>query len=222
MSTSVAKHLFASDSLQDCLVRAIAQHRLLPVKEVMESFEMFARVRKHVRGQVVADLCCGHGLVGILFALFERKVEKVLLVDRTQPDSRQRLLAVTAEIAPWVTAKIENHQVRLRVNEPEHLGMPADLIAPETAIVSAHACGVLSDACIAAAINAGGPLAVLPCCYPKSSCGAPQALQTALGLKTAYDVDRTYRLHRAGYHVRWDSIPAVITPMNRILCARMK
>ena len=35
----------------------------------------------------------------------------------------------------------------------------------------------------------------------------------------AYDVDRTYKLIRAGYHVEWSAIPCAITPMNRILIA---
>ncbi|MFT7633794.1 MAG: hypothetical protein ACI87E_004852, partial [Mariniblastus sp.] len=83
-----------------------------------------------------------------------------------------------------------------------------------------HACGILSDLCIEIAIKSGGPIAILPCCYPKSACEAPLALQNALGLAKAFDVDRTYRLEAAGYQVRWAEIPAAITPMNRIIYAR--
>jgi len=174
---SAAQTYFAEDNLQNRLVREIAAQRLLPIKEVLESFEFFARVRKQTRAACVADLCCGHGLIGVLFAMFEKRVERVILVDREEPPS---------------------------------------------AVVSAHACGVLSDLCIGAAIESGGPLAILPCCYPKSACQAPQSVVQALGLKTAFDVDRTYRLEAAGYLVRWTSIPSVVTPMNRIVCARKK
>ena len=85
------------------------------------------------------------------------------------------------------------------------------------AIVSAHACGVLSDLCIDVAIKSGGPIAILPCCYPRSACEAPLSLQTQFGLETAYDIDRTYRLEAAGYRIRWGTIPSEITPMNRIV-----
>ena len=44
-------------------------------------------------------------------------------------------------------------------------------------------------------------------------------MTAGLGAPLAFDVDRTYRLERAGYHVRWDAIPEAITPMNRLLVA---
>ena len=208
---SFAKEYFRNDTLQDQLVRSIAANRLLPIKEVLESFEFFARVRKQTRAPAVADLCCGHGLIGLLFGLFEKRVERVMLVDRQTPDSRQKLIEVVDSIAPWVKTKIENVQQKI---EPGQQQFP-----DRCSVVSAHACGVLSDMCIDLAIETGGPLAVLPCCYPRAACSAPLALQTALGLKTAFDVDRTYRLKNAGYRVRWTAIPAMISPMNRVICA---
>jgi hypothetical protein len=200
--------------LQNRLVREIAVQRLLPIKEVLESFEFFARVRKQTRAAVLADLCCGHGLIGILFAMFDKRVERVILADRTEPPSRLKLINIANEIAPWVKPKIENVQAKLKVGD--------GTIPEGAAIVSAHACGVLSDLCIDIAIESGGPIAILPCCYPKSACRAPQTLVAALGLKMAFDVDRTYRLEAAGYLVRWTSIPSVISPMNRVICARKK
>ena len=211
---SAAQAYFADDSLQNRLVRALAAARLLPIKEVMESFEFFARVRKQARASCVADLCCGHGLIGVLFAMFEKRVERVILADRIQPPSRLKLIEIASEIAPWVKPKIENVQAKL---------VPGDGTVPSGAsVVSAHACGVLSDLCIEMAIESGGPVAILPCCYPKSACEAPQSLVKALGLKMAFDVDRTYRLESADYLVRWTSIPVTITPMNRIICARKR
>ena len=208
---SFAKEHFSNETLQDQLVRSIATHRLLPIKEVLESFEFFARVRKQTRASVIADLCCGHGLIGILFGLFEKRVERVMLVDHQTPDSRQKLIEVVDSIAPWVKPKIENVQQKI---EPGQQQFPINC-----SVVSAHACGILSDRCIELAIENGGPVAILPCCYPRSACPAPLALQTALGLKTAFDVDRTYRLQNAGYRVRWAAIPAMISPMNRVICA---
>ena len=82
---SAAQAYFADDSLQNRLVRALAAARLLPIKEVMESFEFFARVRKQARASCVADLCCGHGLIGVLFAMFEKRVEPVSYTHLTLP-----------------------------------------------------------------------------------------------------------------------------------------
>ena len=80
-----ATRFFPSDSMPDKVARAIGGSRCLSVKEVAESFEFFQRVRHRLNGRVVADLCCGHGLVGMLFALLERKVERVILVDLNFP-----------------------------------------------------------------------------------------------------------------------------------------
>ena len=212
LSVAMAGQLFAGDSLRDRFVRAVAGAGLLSVKEIVESGEFFDRVRKVVRAPCVADLCCGHGLVGILFALFERSVERVLLVDRRRPPSYDRLVACAASVGPWVTAKLEYRTLDLRA---AGAGLPAG-----TSVVSTHACGVLTDRCLDLAIALGGAVAVMPCCYPKRTCRAPAAVQAALGHELAYDVDRTYHLEAAGYPVRWSAIPRIVTPMNRVLVAR--
>ena len=209
---AITDKYFQTDSLQDTFLREIASTKLLSIKEVLESFEFFSRIRKSTKTQLMADLCCGHGLLGILFAMFERTVDRVLLVDKSANPNRSKLLAIAEQVAPWVGQKIENHVSTIETN--------ADWIVPGCAIVSAHACGVLSDLCIDIAIETGGPIAILPCCYPRSKCPAPLALQTRFGPETAFDIDRTYRLEAAGFQVRWAEIPPVITPMNRILYAR--
>ena len=212
LSEKAAATYFGSDSLQDTLMRAIAGQRILSIKELMEAFEFFARTRKTTKANCVADLCCGHGLLGLLFAIFERKVERVILVDKIEPESRTKLIAVAAKVAPWIIDKVDSREAKLDTVQ-DHLPVGCS-------VVSAHACGVLSDRCIDIAIKIEGRLAILPCCYPKSSCDAPPAIQTEFGLKAAYDIDRTYRLQSAGYLVRWMEIPTEITPMNRILIAR--
>lgn len=212
LTEQAAQVHFASDSLQDKLVRAIADQRILSAKELVETFEFFSRVRKTIRAASVADLCCGHGLLGILFAVFERKVERVILLDKIEPESRAKLIAAVAGVAPWISDKVGSEQAKIDA--------AAECLPPACSIVSAHACGVLSDQCIDIAIATQAPLAILPCCYPKSSCDAPPAIRAAFGLEAAYDIDRTYRLESSGYLVRWAEIPRVITPMNRILIAR--
>ncbi|WDE97242.1 hypothetical protein PQO03_04660 [Lentisphaera profundi] len=207
------KH-FNSENLQDTFLQAIAKESFLPIKEVFETFEFFERIRKSSKALLVADLCCGHGLLGLLFAIFERKVERVILIDKKEPESRQKLIKIAISVAPWIESKIDNRMAKITIDD--------DWIEPGASIVSAHACGSLSDLCISIAIKSGGPLAILPCCYPRSACAAPLSLQTALGLTTAFDIHRTYALEAADYRVRWAEIPREITPMNRIIYAQKK
>ena len=195
--------------LHTVVVRELAKQKTLPVKEILESFEFFARVRKYVRSTCVTDLCCGHGLTGILFALFERSVERVVLIDRQQPPSHAKALAAAIRVGPWVADKVRYQTARMKE--------VAAYLEPATSVIAIHACGTLTDRCIDCALEAGGAVALMPCCYHDRSCEAPPALQLSLGTRLAFDIDRTYRLEAAGYRVRWNAIPEEITPMNRVL-----
>jgi hypothetical protein len=200
---------FPSDGLPDRFARALARERAVPVKELFESFEFFGRVRKLVRAPVVVDLCAGHGLTGVLFALFERSVERVVLVDRRRPGSFDRVVAAAAGVGPWAAGKLEYRVERLaRAGE----GLDAG-----AAVVAVHACGQRTDRCLDVALALRGPVAVMPCCYSDARCPAPAALAEHLPGGLAHDVDRTYRLEAAGYRVRWDAVPGEVTPMSRIV-----
>lgn len=200
--------LFTRDNQVRRVIAALAADGLLPLKEVCESFEFFERVRSAVRAPVVADLAAGHGLTGLLFALFEREVERVVLVDTHPSPSHLRLLDALCGVAPWVRPKVRWVTGTIE-DSPGHL-------EPGTSIVAVHACGVRTDACLDVAQAVGGHVAVLPCCHTRA-CGGPEALHIALGHRLASDVHRTYRLEAAGYSVTWSQIPQAITPMNRIL-----
>jgi hypothetical protein len=203
---------FAGDSLHERFARALAARRAVPFKEVLESFEFFARVRKHVRASEVADYCAGHGLVGALFALYERRVERVHFVERKPPASRALVLEAAREVGPWTAEKFHDQTLNVRRVRPD---------LPEgCAVVAVHACGELTDLAIELGLELGGPIALLPCCRPHRRSPAPASVARAIGDDLAFDIDRTYRLERAGYHVRWDELPEEITPMNRILVGR--
>jgi hypothetical protein len=208
----MAERYFDSDRMGDKLVRALAMDEVIPVKEILESCEFFERVRKEIRAETIADLCCGHGLLGILFGVFERRTKHVILIDTTEPPCQRKLLKQVAQIAPWIQDKLQ-----LKIGKIDTV---QQIPHENTSIVSSHACGLLTDQCIETAISINGNVAVMPCCYPKHQCPAPRALQFALGHEVAFDVDRTYRLENANYHVRWTSIPNQITPMNRIIIGR--
>jgi hypothetical protein len=192
-------------------VRELAHERAIPLKEMVEAFEFFAAVRKHLRAESVVELCAGHGLAGILFAAFERRTCEVVLTDRRRPPHADHVLRAAHRAAPWIDGKVRYVEGKL---DDVRASLPR-----ESAVLAIHACGSLTDECIDVACALGGPLAVMPCCRPHARNPAPMALRSALGEDLAYDVDRTYALESRGYHVRWRAIPEAITPMNRVLVA---
>ncbi len=94
-------------------------------------------------------------------------------------------------------------------------------------MVAVHACGVLTDACIAVARELRAPVATMPCCYTGTATGGsnkeqgvPLGVRRALGVGMAADVRRAFTLAAAGYRVvDFGSIPRLITVMNRYLVA---
>ncbi len=204
----VAREVFTGDRRQDRFVRALADRRVLNTKEVLESFAFHHRVRRRVRQPEVVDLCCGHGLTGALFALLEPTVERVVLVDHRRPQSVSAVLDALAEVDAAAAAKVCVAEVPLEGAAPH---VPAG-----AGVIGVHACGLLTDGVLDLALAAGGPVAVMPCCYPKPR-GVPPGVKEALGGPLAVDVHRSYRLQAAGLRVDWASIPSAITPMSRVL-----
>ncbi|MBI3272575.1 MAG: hypothetical protein HYZ53_26535 [Planctomycetes bacterium] len=203
--------VFPGATLEERLVRELASRRALPLKEVFESFEFHARVRRDLRVPVVVDLCCGHGLTGLLFAVYERVVEQVLLCDVRLPASHAAVLEAVCSVAPWVREKIRYRELPLK--------RLAGCLPQGAALAAVHACGVRSDLCIDLALGCRGPVGLMPCCYEGTARRAPTGLRESLGVALAADVDRTYRLEAAGFCVRWTAIPRAITPVNRVLLA---
>ena len=193
------------------LARAVCDADCLRTKEFFEATETFARVRKRVRRPVVADLCCGHGLTGMLFAVFEPQIDRVELVDRSLPPYHEPLLEAVASVAPWVRDK-----VRFR---PASIGAARGFLPGGVGVVAVHACGARTDRVLDLAMEKRGPVAVVPCCYSKMAFQGSPGIRSGLGLATATDAERTLRLERAGYSVRWTRLPDGITKMPRILMA---
>jgi len=203
---------FPGDTLPERLVRALAEERALPVKEMVEAFEFFAVVRRYLgRAPALVDLCAGHGLAGLLFAVFERRVDDVVLWDRRRPPSFEPVRRACARVAPWIEDKVRYVE--------DDLDRAATSLSTGTAAISVHACGRLTDRCLAIGARLGGPVAAMPCCRDHTLNPAPEGLRQALGEDVAYDVERTYALERAGHRVRWREIPEAVTPMNRVLIA---
>ena len=82
--------------------------------------------------------------------------------------------------------------------------------------MSSHACGALSDRILERAIAARAVVAVLPCCHNLTTCETGP-LAGWLDGPLAIDVMRATRLEQSGYRVWTQTIPADITPKNRLL-----
>ena len=202
---------FPKDTLHRKVISALADDGLLPLKEVCESFEFFERTRRAVRAESIVDLAAGHGLTGLLFGVFEREVQQVILVDKRPSPSHAAILDAMCSVAPWLRAKVRWVEGRIE-DATDHLD-------PGTSVVAVHACGPRTDRCLDVALACRGHVAVMPCCYPNKG-DAPHAFYQSLGGGLAADIHRTYRLEASGYTVRWSQIPSVITPMNRIVLGR--
>jgi hypothetical protein len=86
-------------------------------------------------------------------------------------------------------------------------------------VVSSHACGALTDAVLDAAVAVGAAVAVLPCCHDDTTCDQGP-LRGWMDLALAVDSRRALRLEARGYRVWTQTIPAAVTPKNRLLVGR--
>ena len=84
----------------------------------------------------MADLCAGHGLVGLIFALCEERVTRVELVDERRPQTFDRIFEAFVDLAPWVADKVSYREEGLTTS----LRLPR-----EAGVTLVHACGPLTD-----------------------------------------------------------------------------
>ena len=205
----IVAEYFTSEKLTDRFIRALVERHILQWKEILEAFEFFDQTRKYLGRRSIVDACCGHGLIGTLYAMLVEEVEDVTLADAEIPKSQSRMLEVANDLAPWTLEKIT-----VQKRPIETLGEGSEKGA---AVVSSHGCGALTDQAIDLGLSTGGPIAVMPCCCHPRHPDAPDVIFRELGIKDGVDVDRTYRMNAAGYRVLWRYIPEDIAPMNRIL-----
>jgi len=200
--------LFATDTLFDRLARAVCEAGCLPRKELFEAWEVARRVRRRFRGGRVVDLACGHGLLAYILLLLDDSSPQALAVDRQLPQSAGTLKAGLEAAWPRLSGRVTF--------------VPADIdsvaLGPGDLVVSVHACGGLTDLVLERAVNAGARVAVLPCCHHLDS-GDTGGLQGWMDGALAMDATRAARLSRQGYRVHTQTIPADITPKNRLLLA---
>lgn len=98
--------------------------------------------------------------------------------------------------------------------------------SPSTLLVGVHCCANLSDKVIDLAMAANAPLALVPCCHTRKCLSREEnekltaiLKERRLTLAEYIDSNRIQRLRDAGYTVKEERIPQVITPKNRIILA---
>ena len=200
---------FPGPSLFDELGRALCGASALPRKELFESWEVARRVLRRQRGGPVVDLAGGHGLTGWLIALQDRSTPEVTVIDRTLPPSAARVHAALAARWPGVAEKVHHLEADLG-----SAALPA--FGPAHRLVAVHACGALTDRALDLALQAGARVAVLPCCHSHARLD-DGGLSGWMDRDLAIDSQRAARLRSAGYSVWTSTIPADITPENRLL-----
>ena len=236
MKDTTLSSLFAGDTLQAKLSRALASRQAVDRKEFFESWEFFSRCRSSFtttsskQPQLLVDVAGGHGMLGLLVAVFQwKRFDKVVIADTKQPKAFEKVLDAGLEVAPWIASRLKY------VSGPDADFMsastgdssgssPSRILSPGCAVACVHGCNALTDSVLLEAARARAEsIVVMPCCYGGVAKAAPPALRRSLGVALAADVERTYQLEREyGYDVGWRALPSMITPLNRILTARRK
>ncbi len=197
---------FAGETLFEALARAVCRAGCLPRKELFEAWEVARRVRRRFRGRRIVDLACGHGLLAQALLLLDDSSSEALAVDLRIPKSAAGLEAALGEAWPRL-------QGRVRYLETDLAEVP---LQADDLVVSAHACGGLTDLILARAAAAGACVAVLPCCHDLRS-GNLGGLEGWMDGPLAMDATRATWLQAQGYRVFTQLIPGDITPKNRLL-----
>jgi hypothetical protein len=199
---------FHGTSLFDKIARAVCEAGCLPRKELYEAWEMARRVRRLFRGGRIVDLAGGHGLLAHMMLLLDDTSPYAVVVDPAVPPSAAKLHSAIAGAWPRV-----DHRVKFR-----EAGLDDVALEPADLVVSAHACGALTDQILDRATFVGARVAVLPCCHDLKDNSASDLAGWVDG-PLAIDIARVHRLKGHGYRVWTQTIPAGITPKNRLLIA---
>ena len=196
--------LYPGTSLFARLAQTVCSVGVLPRKELHEAWEVARRVRRRFRGGRVIDMCCGHGLLAQVMILLDDTSPAAVAVDKRLPASAMKVHEAMLQAWPRLQHRVQFIEGRLQ-------DVP---LQSSDVIVSAHACGALTDDVLERARIAGARVAVLPCCHALRARGD---LDGWLDGALAMDVERATRLRAAGYQVWTQAIPVEVTPKNRLL-----
>jgi hypothetical protein len=204
--TPQQQSLFAGNNLFNKIARAVCRAGTLPRKELYEAWEMAKRVRRRYRGGRIMDLACGHGLLAHIMLILDDSSKTAIAVDKKIPLNAGKLS--NALITSW--PRLKNRVIYKEVPVQEVTILPDDIV------VSAHACGSLTDLIIDKAIEQHARVAVLPCCHDLKE-SSTDGLEGWMDKTLAVDTVRAVRLRSKGYRIVTQKIPNDITPKNRLL-----
>jgi hypothetical protein len=199
---------FQEDTLFHHIARVVCASDCLPRKELYESWEVARRARRRFRGGRVIDAACGHALVAHMMLLLDDSSPDALAIDTRLPDSAHTLNEAMMAEWPRLRGRVQLVQGSLE----DVRGTRGDVV------VSAHACGSLTDRVLELSLLGSSRVVVLPCCHEKAT-GDAGGLGGWLDSSLAIDVTRAARLRAHGYTVHTQLIPPAITPKNRLLLA---
>jgi hypothetical protein len=197
---------FQGGTLFDRVARAVSEAGVLPRKELYEAWEVARRVRRRFRGGRVVDVAGGHGLLAHVMLLLDDTSAHAYVVDPVPPPSAVALREVLTAEWPRLAGRVHSVAAALDVCA----------FTDEDVVVSSHACGGLTDRVLDCAVAARARVAVLPCCHDVDTCDAGSLIGW-VDAPLAIDVRRAVRLEQRGYRVWTQTIPAAITPKNRLL-----
>lgn len=163
-------------------------------------------MRRLFRGGRIVDLAAGHGLLAHILLILDNSSPHALAVDTMLPPSSRKLHDALVAVWPRLGDRIVFDQRALESVE----------LSDRDLVVSAHACGALADLVLDRASEARARVAVLPCCHELAVNDAGPLSGWVEG-SLAIDVMRAVRLEQRGYRVWTQTIPADITPKNRLL-----
>ena len=204
--TPQQQEFFSGSSLFDKIARAVCRAGTLPRKELHEGWEMAKRVLRRYRGGRILDLACGHGLLAHIMLILDDSSKIGIAVDKEIPLNAKKLSSSLIESWPRLKNRIIYKEVSV-----EEITIRSDDI-----VVSAHACGSLTDLIIDKAIEQHARVAVLPCCHDLKK-SSTNGLEGWMDKTLAVDTLRAVRLRSKGYRIVTQKIPNDITPKNRLL-----
>lgn len=190
----------------DRLARTVCRAECLPRKELYEAWEVARRCRRRFRGGRIVDMCGGHGLLAQVLLVLDAASGAAVVVDPQTPPSAVALHEVLRAEWPRLCGRVEWRTVDID-------DVPLDR---DDLVVSSHACGALTDRVLERAVSAGARVVVLPCCHDLKTCDSGD-LTGWLDGPLAVDIVRARRLVERGYRIWTQTIPAAVTPKNRLL-----
>ncbi len=152
------------------------------------------------------DLACGHGLLAHIMLILDDSSKTAVAVDNKIPLNAGKLSNALIESWPRLKNRIIYKQVPVQ----------EITIHPDDIVVSAHACGSLTDLIIDMAVEQRARVAVLPCCHNLKE-SSTDGLEGWMEKTLAVDTARAMRLRSKGYRIVTQIIPGDITPKNRLL-----